>query len=84
MAARLHTPIQYSKPDGLVSFDVPTSLYRSNINHEHDQPGHLHLKDPRIAELVNLPEFAGPESRYCPARVYEYVPDEKGQQKLQI
>ncbi|XP_042517463.1 electron transfer flavoprotein-ubiquinone oxidoreductase, mitochondrial isoform X2 [Macadamia integrifolia] len=83
-AARLHTPIQYSKPDGLVSFDVPTSLYRSNTNHEHDQPAHLHLKDPSIPELVNLPEFAGPESRYCPARVYEYVPDEKGQQKLQI
>ncbi|XP_043706976.1 electron transfer flavoprotein-ubiquinone oxidoreductase, mitochondrial isoform X3 [Telopea speciosissima] len=83
-AARLHTPIQYSKPDGLVSFDVPTSLYRSNTNHEHDQPAHLHLKNPRIPELVNLSEFAGPESRYCPARVYEYVSDEKGQQKLQI
>ncbi|KAJ4968648.1 hypothetical protein NE237_015349 [Protea cynaroides] len=83
-AAKLHIPIQYSKPDGLVSFDVPTSLYRSNTNHEHNQPAHLHLKDPRIPELVNLPEFAAPESRYCPARVYEYVPDEKGQQKLQI
>ncbi|KAK9159610.1 hypothetical protein Syun_005951 [Stephania yunnanensis] len=82
--AKLHSPIQYSKPDGVVSFDVPTSLYRSNTNHEHDQPPHLHLRDPTIPELVNMPEYAGPETRYCPARVYEYVPDEKGQLKLHI
>ncbi|KDO42863.1 hypothetical protein CISIN_1g0064662mg, partial [Citrus sinensis] len=56
----------------------------SNTNHEHDQPAHLRLRDPKIPELVNLPEYAGPESRYCPARVYEYVPDEKNQLKLQI
>lgn len=82
--ASCHTPIQYPKPDGLVSFDVPTSLYRSNTNHEHDQPAHLKLKDPAIPELVNHPKYAGPESRYCPARVYEYVPDEKLGMKLQI
>ncbi|XP_058094222.1 electron transfer flavoprotein-ubiquinone oxidoreductase, mitochondrial [Magnolia sinica] len=82
--ASVHSPIQYPKPDGLVSFDVPTSLYRSNTNHEHDQPTHLRLKDPMIPELVNLPQYAGPESRYCPARVYEYVPDEKGHPKLHI
>ncbi|KAL5784073.1 hypothetical protein ACOSQ2_006465 [Xanthoceras sorbifolium] len=82
--ARLHSPIQYPKPDGVLSFDVPTSLHRSNTNHEHDQPAHLRLRDPKIPELVNLPEYAGPESRYCPARVYEYVPDEKSQLKLQI
>ncbi|KAK9138730.1 hypothetical protein Sjap_009324 [Stephania japonica] len=82
--AKLHSPIQYSKPDGVLSFDVPTSLYRSNTNHEHDQPPHLHLRDPTIPELVNMPEYAGPETRYCPARVYEYVPDEKGQLKLHI
>ncbi|OVA08765.1 Electron transfer flavoprotein-ubiquinone oxidoreductase [Macleaya cordata] len=82
--ASLHAPIPYSKPDGVVSFDVPTSLYRSNTNHEHDQPAHLRLRDQKIPELVNLPKYAGPESRYCPARVYEYVPDEEGQQKLQI
>ncbi|KAI3994641.1 hypothetical protein MKX01_027531 [Papaver californicum] len=82
--ANLHTPIAYPKPDGLVSFDVPTSLYRSNTNHEHDQPAHLRLQDKKIPELVNLPKYAGPESRYCPARVYEYVPDEDGQPKLHI
>ncbi|XXG89355.1 hypothetical protein AAC387_Pa12g1372 [Persea americana] len=82
--ASIHTPIQYPKPDGLLSFDVPTSLYRSNTNHEHDQPPHLHLKEPTMPELVNLPQYAGPESRYCPARVYEYVPNEKGQLRLKI
>lgn len=46
--------------------------YRSNTNHDHDQLAHLRLKDPEIPQLVNLPIFAGPESRYCPARVYEY------------
>ncbi|KAG0458720.1 hypothetical protein HPP92_021848 [Vanilla planifolia] len=79
-----HSPILYPKPDGILSFDVPTSLYRSNTNHEHDQPIHLRLKDPNVPQFVNLPKFAGPESRYCPARVYEYVPDEKHGQKLQI
>lgn len=78
------TPIHYPKPDGVVSFDIPTSLYWSNTNHDHDQQAHLHLKDPKIPELVNLPVYAGPESRYCPARVYEYIPDESGQLKLQI
>ncbi|KAK9288002.1 hypothetical protein L1049_016447 [Liquidambar formosana] len=82
--AKLHSPLQYSKPDGVVSFDVPTSLYRSNTNHEHDQPAHLRLRDPKIPGLVNLPDYAGPESRYCPARVYEYNPDEEGQLKLHI
>lgn len=46
---------------------------RSNTNHDHDQPTHLRLKDPLIPDQVNLPEYAGPESRYCPARVYELV-----------
>ncbi|XP_027117527.1 electron transfer flavoprotein-ubiquinone oxidoreductase, mitochondrial-like isoform X2 [Coffea arabica] len=82
--ARLCPRIEYPKPDGVLSFDVPTSLYRSNTNHDHDQPAHLRLRDPQIPELVNLPIYDGPESRYCPARVYEYMPDEKGQLKLQI
>ncbi|KAL6528062.1 hypothetical protein OROHE_015012 [Orobanche hederae] len=83
-------PINYQKPDGVVSFDIPTSLYRSNTNHDHDQPAHLRLTDPKIPELVNLPLYAGPESRYCPARVYDswandrYIVDEKGDSKLQI
>ncbi|CAM9003383.1 unnamed protein product [Rhodiola kirilowii] len=80
----LHSPIQYPKPDGVVSFDVPTSLYRSNTNHEHDQPPHLRLRDPKIPELVNLPYYDGPETRYCPARVYEYVTNDEGKQKLHI
>ncbi|KAK9672222.1 hypothetical protein RND81_12G085500 [Saponaria officinalis] len=82
--ANLHTPIQYPKPNGVFSFDVATSLYRSNTNHDHDQPPHLRLKDPVIPEQVNLPVYAGPESRYCPARVYEYLPNDKGEMKLQI
>nr|XP_043611160.1 electron transfer flavoprotein-ubiquinone oxidoreductase, mitochondrial [Erigeron canadensis] len=82
--ASVCSPIEYPKPDGIVSFDVPTSLYRSNTNHDHDQPAHLRLRDPEIPELVNLPKYGGPESRYCPARVYEYIPDDKGQMKLQI
>ncbi|KAG5570873.1 hypothetical protein H5410_060639 [Solanum commersonii] len=82
--AQLFSQIEYPKPDGVVSFDVPTSLYRSNTNHDHDQPSHLHLKDPTVPEIVNLPKYAGPEARYCPARVYEYIPDETGDLKLQI
>ncbi|GAB4859206.1 hypothetical protein Ancab_010666 [Ancistrocladus abbreviatus] len=83
-AAKHHAPIEYPKPDGVISFDVPTSLYRSNTNHDHDQPVHLRLKDPLVPEQVNLPIYAGPETRYCPARVYEYIPDEEGRMKLQI
>ncbi|KAL3641692.1 hypothetical protein CASFOL_012507 [Castilleja foliolosa] len=56
----------------------------SNTYHDHDQPAHLHLTDPEIPELINMPVYAGPESRYCPARVYEYIVDEKGRSKLQI
>ncbi|CAJ1955540.1 unnamed protein product [Sphenostylis stenocarpa] len=83
-AARLHSPIHYPKADGVLSFDVPSSLHRSNTNHEHDQPPHLRLRDPKTPELINLPVYAAPESRYCPARVYEYVADEQNQMKLQI
>ncbi|KAL4561268.1 hypothetical protein LXL04_033432 [Taraxacum kok-saghyz] len=82
--ASVSSPIEYPKPDGIVSFDVPTSLYRSNTNHNHDQPAHLRLRDPQVPELVNLPKYGGPESRYCPARVYEYIADDKGELKLQI
>ncbi|EMS67418.1 Electron transfer flavoprotein-ubiquinone oxidoreductase, mitochondrial [Triticum urartu] len=65
----LHSPISYPKPDGQVSFDVPSSLYRSNTNHEHDQPPHLRLRDPAVPETVNLPQ---------------YVSDENGDPKLHI
>ncbi|CAM6084513.1 unnamed protein product [Calypogeia fissa] len=82
--AELHKPIDYPKPDGVISFDLNTSLYRSNTNHDHDQPVHLRLRDKHIPESVNLPKFAGPETHYCPARVYEYVPDEADQPRLNI
>ncbi|KAI5056061.1 hypothetical protein GOP47_0029582 [Adiantum capillus-veneris] len=83
-AANNHEDKVYPKPDGRISFDLLTSLYRSNTNHDHDQPAHLQLKDPTIPEKVNAKRFAGLESRFCPARVYEYVTDDKGELKLHI
>jgi electron-transferring-flavoprotein dehydrogenase len=59
-------------------------VFLSNTNHEEDQPSHLVLKDPSIPLKVNLPEYDGPEQRYCPAGVYEYVADGDGKQRLQI
>jgi electron-transferring-flavoprotein dehydrogenase len=66
-------PITYPKPDGVLTFDRLSSVFISNTNHNEDQPPHLTLKDPEVPEKVNLPEYAGPESRYCPAAVYEFV-----------
>mmetsp|Transcript_33524 Transcript_33524/g.72437 ORF Transcript_33524/g.72437 Transcript_33524/m.72437 type:complete len:156 (-) Transcript_33524:134-601(-) len=85
-AASAHSPIAYAAPDDEITFDLPTSLYRSGTNHDHDQVTHLKLRDAAVPTEVNLPEFDGPEQRYCPAGVYEYVPCEKkeGEQKLQI
>ena len=76
-------PIDYPKPDGVISFDRLSSVFISNTNHEEDQPIHLTLKDPSIPTEINLPDFAGPEQRYCPAGVYEFV-EENGRQRLQI
>ncbi|HEX8583144.1 MAG TPA: electron transfer flavoprotein-ubiquinone oxidoreductase [Allosphingosinicella sp.] len=76
-------PIDYPKPDGVISFDKLSSVFISNTNHEEDQPIHLTLKDPTVPTRINLPEFAGPEQRYCPAGVYEYV-EEAGKPRLQI
>ena len=67
------TPIQYPKPDGVLTFDRLTDLSFSNTNHNEDQPPHLTLRDPTIPVKVNLEKYAGPESRYCPAGVYEFV-----------
>jgi electron-transferring-flavoprotein dehydrogenase len=67
------TPIQYPKPDGVLTFDRLSSVFISNTNHNEDQPPHLTLKDPAIPVKVNLEKYAGPESRYCPAAVYEFV-----------
>ena len=71
-------PIAYPKPDGTITFDRLSSVFLSNTNHEEDQPIHLRLKDPSIPIAVNLPEFAEPAQRYCPAGVYEVLRDEDG------
>jgi len=76
-------PIEYPKPDGVISFDRLSSVFISNTNHEEDQPVHLTLKDVDIPVRVNLADYAGPEQRYCPAGVYEFV-EEGGQPRLQI
>jgi electron-transferring-flavoprotein dehydrogenase len=68
-----HKPIDYPKPDGVLSFDRLTNVAYSFTNHEENQPAHLKLKDPRVPVDVNLPRFAGPSQRYCPAGVYEFV-----------
>jgi electron-transferring-flavoprotein dehydrogenase len=77
-------PIVYPRPDGKLTFDRLSSVFISNTNHAEDQPSHLRLKDPTIPVAVNLHKFAGPESRYCPAQVYEFVKDEAGAERLQI
>ncbi|MFP6850417.1 MAG: electron transfer flavoprotein-ubiquinone oxidoreductase [Pseudomonas sp.] len=68
-------PIDYPKPDGVVSFDRLSSVYLSNTNHAEDQPCHLQLKDPEAAIEINLALYDAPEQRYCPAGVYEIVRD---------
>ncbi len=76
--------IQYPKPDGQITFDRLSSVFISNTNHEENQPAHLTLKDASVPVNVNLATYAGPESRYCPAGVYEFVKDENGSDRLQI
>ncbi|MFA7596372.1 MAG: electron transfer flavoprotein-ubiquinone oxidoreductase [Novosphingobium sp.] len=82
--ADLFRPISYPKPDGVISFDRLSSVFLSNTNHEEDQPCHLQLKDPTVPTAINLPIYAGPEARYCPAGVYEFVGIEEGDPKLVI
>ena len=77
-------PIDYPKPDGVLTFDRLSSVFVSNTNHEEDQPVHLTLKDADIPTAINLPVYAGPEQRYCPAGVYEFVDGENGEPRLQI
>jgi electron-transferring-flavoprotein dehydrogenase len=77
-------PIEYPRPDGRITFDRLSSVFVSNTNHEENQPPHLTLIDPAIAVQVNLARYAGPESRYCPAAVYEFVAGDDGAQRLQI
>jgi len=87
--ARLHAAaqverIRYPKPDGKISFDKLSSVFISNTNHEENQPAHLTLKDAAVPVAFNLARYAGPEARYCPAGVYEYVQDSAGTDRLQI
>jgi electron-transferring-flavoprotein dehydrogenase len=78
-------PIDYPKPDGIISFDRLSSVFLSNTHHEENQPCHLRLKDASVPISVNLALYDSPEQRYCPAGVYEIVRDEKGEQpRLQI
>lgn len=76
--------IEYPKPDGVVSFDLLSSVYLSGTYHEEDQPVHLKLTAPNVAIENNLKLYDGPESRFCPAGVYEFIKDEGGNDKLQI
>ncbi len=71
-------PIAYPRPDNVLSFDKPSSVFLSNTNHEENQPVHLQLKDPSIPISVNLPEYAEPAQRYCPVGVYEVVEEANG------
>jgi electron-transferring-flavoprotein dehydrogenase len=77
-------PIVYPKPDGKLTFDRLSSVFISNTNHAEDQPVHLTLKNPAIPVEVNLAKYAGPEQRYCPAGVYEFVKTDEGRDRLQI
>jgi len=82
--ARDHRPIAYPKPDGVITFDKLSSVFLSNTNHNEDQPVHLRLADPEVPIRVNLPEYAEPAQRYCPAGVYEVVGAEEGNPRFVI
>jgi electron-transferring-flavoprotein dehydrogenase len=76
--------IDYPKPDGVLTFDRLSSVFISNTNHEEDQPVHLRLRDPATWLPINWEQYRSPESRYCPAGVYEAVGVEEGNPRLQI
>ena len=82
--AKKFKPIDYPKPDGKLSFDRLTNVAFSFTNHEESQPAHLKLKDDSIPVSVNLPKYAGPSARYCPAGVYEFVQEEGKDAKFVI
>jgi electron-transferring-flavoprotein dehydrogenase len=77
-------PIDYPKPDGVITFDRLSSVFISNTNHNEDQPCHLRLKDGTVPIKVNLELYDAPEQRYCPAGVYEIVREPNGAPRLQI
>jgi len=78
--------IEYAKPDGQYSFELLENLIKSGVNHDHDQPAHLKIKAEKadVPLKESLPVYDGPEGRFCPAKVYEYVEGEDGEKKLQI
>ena len=75
-SASEHTPIEYPKPDGVLSFSRLDNLAYSGVNHEANQPPHLRLRDEAVAVEVNWKKYNGPEARYCPAGVYEFIDDD--------
>ena len=77
-------PIAYPKPDGVLTFDRLSSVFISNTTHAENQPAHLHLRDPALAISLNWDKYRSPETRYCPAGVYEIVGAEEGAPRLQI
>lgn len=79
-------PIQYPKPDGVLTFDILTNLTRSNVYHEGDQPAHLRVKEGMedVAVNVSYAEYGAPETRFCPAKVYEYEGEDEGKPRLKI
>jgi len=81
--AAQHARIQYPRPDGVLTFDRLSSVFLSSTIHDENQPSHLTLKDASVPVEVNLKEYAGPEARYCPAAVYEFV-GEGNAARLQI
>ncbi|MEJ6395703.1 electron transfer flavoprotein-ubiquinone oxidoreductase [Gymnodinialimonas sp. 2305UL16-5] len=83
-AASKHKPIDYPKPDGKLSFDRLTNVAFSFTNHEESQPAHLTLKDASVPVAKNLPTYAGPSQRYCPAGVYEFVQEEGAEPRFVI
>ncbi len=76
-------PIDYPKPDGILTFDRLSSVYLSNVFHDENQPAHLKLREPNLAISINFKEYASPETRYCPAAVYELI-DAESIPRLQI
>ncbi|MDG1680078.1 MAG: electron transfer flavoprotein-ubiquinone oxidoreductase [Tateyamaria sp.] len=82
--ASKHSPIDYPKPDGKLTFDRLTNVAFSFTNHEETQPPHLHLKDAAVPVEVNLATYAGPSARYCPAGVYEFVKEAGGDTRFVI
>lgn len=78
------TPLVYPKPDGKISFSRLENLAYSGVNHDDNQPPHLQLRDASVPTVINWREYAGPESRYCPAGVYEFVGEEGAEPSLVI